>query len=96
MLDFLHRYMVLHLLLNLSYVGIGIVAGVLLAWKVGLERRFEVRRSFLLRLLLIAVALAGLITLLTSETGHLVFGSLAGIAAGFVAAYLSRAQAKPS
>jgi len=95
MLDFLHRTLALHLLLNTTYVALGMAVGLVVAWKVGLERRFVVRKRFLLRLLLVAVVLAGLITLLTDDVGHFVIGGLLGLLAGFASAYLSRAQAKP-
>jgi phage shock protein PspC (stress-responsive transcriptional regulator) len=94
MLDFLQRHLVLHLLLNTAFVGFGVVVGLLLAWRVGLERRFDVRPRFLRVIVVVAVVLAGLITLLTADSRHLVLCVVGGVVAGFVAAYLSRAQAK--
>lgn len=95
MLDFLHRTHVLHVLLNTTYVGLGIVVGRFLAWRLGLERRFIVRAPFLRQLVLLAVALAILITLVIPDSRHLAAGSIVGLLTGFGAAYLSRAQAKP-
>jgi hypothetical protein len=95
MLDFLHRTYVLHVLLNMTYVGLGIVAGRFLAWRVGLERRFIVRSTFLRQLVVLAVAIAILITLLIPESRHLAAGIVLGLLTGFGASYLSRAQAKP-
>lgn len=95
MLEFLHRFLLLHLLLNTSYVALGMAAGLLLAWRTGVERRFVVRAPFLRRVLLLALAISGLITLLTSDTVHFLFAFLAGLVAGLASAYLARAQAKP-
>lgn len=95
MLDFLHRALVLHVLLNTTYVGLGIVVGRFLAWRVGLERRFIVRSPFLLQLVVLAVAIAILITLLIPDSRHLAAGIVVGLVTGFGASYLSRAQAKP-
>jgi len=94
MLEFLHRFLLLHLVLNTSYVALGMAVGLLLAWRTGVERRFVVRAPFLRRVVLLALAIAGLITLLTSDTVHFFFGTLAGFVAGLAAAYLARAQAK--
>lgn len=94
MLEFLHRTQLLHLLLNTAYVAIGMALGLVVAWKVGLERRFVVRRRFLILLLIVALALGGLVTLLTADTGHFVIGGILGLLAGVGTAFLSRAQAK--
>lgn len=94
MLDFLHRYGLLHLLLNTIYVGFGMVVALLLAWKLRLERRFVVRTPFLYRLLLLAVAFAGLLTLLAPGSDRFAAAAVVGLLVGFGAAYLSRAQAK--
>ncbi|MCB1007283.1 MAG: hypothetical protein KDB94_00150 [Acidobacteria bacterium] len=93
MLEFLHRTLLLHLLLNTSYVAIGMAVGLVVAWMAKLERRFVLRKRYLLRLLLIAVALALLITLLTDDLGHFAIGAALGFLAGIGTAYLSRAQA---
>lgn len=93
MLDFLHRTLVLHVLLNTTYVGFGIVVGRFLAWRVGLERRFIVRSTFLRQLVVFAIALATLITLLVPDSRHLAAGLVVGLFTGFGASYLSRAQA---
>ncbi len=93
MLDFLHRALVLHVLLNTTYVGLGIVVGRFLAWRVGLERRFIVRPAFLRQLVVLAIALATLISLLVPDTRHLAAGIVVGLFTGFGSSYLSRAQA---
>ncbi len=95
MLDLLDRTFLLHLLLNTTYIGLGVVLGLLLAWKVGLERRYVVRAPFLRRVLLLTLALAVLITLLARDSIHFVAGTVGGLVAGFAVAYLSRVQAKP-
>ena len=95
MLDTLNRTFLLHLLLNATFVLLGAVVGLIVAWKVGLERRFIVRPPFLRRVLLLAVALAALVTLLAPDSGHIVLGLVIGLLTGFGAAYLSRIQGKP-
>lgn len=96
MLDFLHEYFVLHLLLNATYVSIGIVVGRFLAWRMGVERRYRVRSPFVLILLLLAILCSVLITVFVSDPPHFWTSIVGGLAVGFGTAYWSRRQAKPA
>ncbi len=94
--DLLREYFALHVLLNATYVSVGIVVARYLAWKTGVERRYAVRRQFVLLLLLIALVFSVLITALTPDSRHLVLGIAAGLAAGLATAFWSRGQAGPA
>lgn len=94
--DLLQEYFVFHVLLNATYVSVGIVVGRFLAWKMGVERRYAVRRQFVLVFLLIALVFSVLITALTPNSTHLVMGIVGGLAAGFGTAFWSRGQAGPA
>jgi hypothetical protein len=96
MLDIWSRTFLLHLLLNATFVVLGAAVGLVAAWRAGLERRFVVRRPFFRKLLLLAVAVAALVTLLSPDSGHPVLGLVIGLITGFGTAYLSRVQAKPN
>jgi len=94
--DLLQEYFALHVLLNATYVSVGIVVARFLAWKTGVERRYAVRRQFVLVLLLIALVFSVVITALTPNSRHLVLGIAAGLAAGLGTAFWSRGQAGPA
>lgn len=90
-----HDYFLLHLLLNATYVALGMVAGVFLAWVTRVERRYKIRWQFVRVLLLAAIALSLLITSQLTDSEHFWASVLSGVVAGFGTAFWSRRQAQP-
>lgn len=89
-----HDYFLLHLLLNATYVAIGMVAGLFLAWATRVERRYRIRWQFVRVLLLAAIALSLLITNQLTDAEHFWASIVSGIVVGFLTAFLSRRQAQ--
>jgi len=90
-----HDYFLLHLFLNATYVAIGMVVGVFLAWATRVERRYRIRWQFLRVLLLSAVALSLLITSQLTDPEHFWASLVSGAVVGFLTAFWSRRQARP-